>query len=100
MEHQEALLLAKEALVKIESHENYCSKQNMVLLEELREIKTTIRGLYGRWWALAVASVAVCGGALAALIYALFWTYMNWGPGKTRESLVSCVEQLFFFWPV
>lgn len=60
---------ANNALAAIEGHEKVCTERQGHIMENLRDLKRGVEGLYRRFWAAAISSIAMLLTACGALIY-------------------------------
>ena len=60
---------ATKAISLIEKHEVVCTERQGHIIENLRDLKTGVEGLYRRFWAAALGIITLLIGALGSLLY-------------------------------
>jgi hypothetical protein len=60
---------ANEAIALIEKHESVCTERQGHIIENLRDLKRGVEGLYRRFWAAALGIITLLLGTLGALIH-------------------------------
>ncbi|WP_139839870.1 hypothetical protein [Oceanibacterium hippocampi] len=76
-----AIELAQQALSRIDGHEKICSQNQAALIARLAEIKSSIAGLYNRFWLAAVSLI----GLLVCVIGWLLAVYVL--PARAEAAL-------------
>jgi hypothetical protein len=66
---QQARDSANKAIALIETHERVCTERQGHIIENLRDLKTGVEGLYRRFWAAALGIISLLLGACGALFY-------------------------------
>lgn len=60
---------ANKAIALIETHERVCTERQGHIIDNLRDLKTGVDGLYRRFWAAALFIITLLISACGALIY-------------------------------
>jgi hypothetical protein len=60
---------ANKAISLIETHERVCTERQGHIIDNLRDLKTGVEGLYRRFWAAALFIISLLLSACGALIY-------------------------------
>jgi hypothetical protein len=58
-----------KAISLIETHERVCTERQGHIIENLRDLKTGVEGLYRRFWAAALGIITLLLSIVGALIY-------------------------------
>ena len=60
---------ANKAISLIETHEQVCTERQGHIIENLRDLKRGVEGLYRRFWAAALGIITLLITALGSLLY-------------------------------
>lgn len=60
---------ARDPNARIDTHEAVCAERYALIHDTLNNIKSDVKGLYGRFWAIAVSTIGLLVSILVSMIF-------------------------------